>query len=212
MKKLIFGSLAFVFLVATSYFWYLNTYHWCIQEDGPVEHLTAAALFLISCFDGVKALLEFKQHVKPQIFWLLISACSFIGFGEEISWGQRLFDFQSSPFSLQQNSEHEIDLHKFNWGNRSVNQFFSPVLYLGLAIYFFLLPVGVGRILFLEKWTSRWAIPLPSAVHAVVFLITTSLVLLIPDPNKWELGEAFVVLILFWIILNYRSEQRIYGK
>lgn len=75
------------------------------EEDGLFENLTAAAFIAASlCFLGA-----FSR--SRNWFLLLFSFVFFVGFGEEISWGQRIFGFKTPEPVAALNVQEEFNLH-----------------------------------------------------------------------------------------------------
>ena len=57
---------------------------------------------------------------RRNIFFLLLALLFFFGFGEEISWGQRIFHWQTPAWMAKANVQDETDLHNleiFNYEN-----------------------------------------------------------------------------------------------
>ena len=87
------------------------------QEDGIVEwigalgFLVASAIFIFLFFrvDSAQDLLFVRP--KKNIFFLALGVLFFLGFGEEISWGQRLFEIETPHFMSQINTKNEINIH-----------------------------------------------------------------------------------------------------
>ena len=74
-----------------------SLYNYLVAEDGVIEYLTAFFL-LISSFICLKTFLNIKKKSILN-FGILISAIAlFFGFGEEISWGQRILNYQTPVF------------------------------------------------------------------------------------------------------------------
>ena len=86
-------------------------------EDGLFEIMTAIFFFMASILFFY---LYFKDNIgnnfyilktKKNIFFLLLGILFLFGAGEEISWGQRIFDIQT-PQSLKGiNIQHELNIH-----------------------------------------------------------------------------------------------------
>ena len=77
-----------------------------LGEDGVLESATVV-LSLLAC------LLVFISGTRGCKFAFLLSAAWLIFAMEEISWGQRLFDFSSPQVFIQYNFQQEINLHNF---------------------------------------------------------------------------------------------------
>lgn len=212
MKTLIYGCLLYVFGVASAYFWNPPIFEAAIQEDGPVEYLTAFALLLMCVYIVFQVAFKGPISSKPLFFWGTFALLCSIGFGEEISWGQRLLGVESSEFFKQHNSQQETNFHNLNWGALSVNKLLSQVVSVGLVIYFFIFPIAVRRSKSLQQWVDQWTIPVPSVGHALLFLVATVGVLWIQEPKKWELWEAAIVLVFFLIILAFKFQDQPHGK
>ncbi len=96
------------------------------QEDGLIEYLTALC-FLISsllCFtlfvkgrfrDGEYQ--ERYQSYRQRLFFLLLALVLFCGFGEEISWGQRIFGFGTPELFMEHNVQKEFNIHNLRFFN-----------------------------------------------------------------------------------------------
>ena len=81
------------------------------REDGPVEYSTAIFYLLSFVFSIIIGIMFIKQ--KKNLFallYLLFSAMFFFIAFEEISWGQRIFQFET-PEYLAENVQNETNLH-----------------------------------------------------------------------------------------------------
>jgi len=121
------------------------------KEDSFYENGNFIWLLLTSiCF----FILFLKPKGKRNIFFLLLGLLFFFGAGEEISWGQRLFNI-TTPEILISNVQHELNIHNlpiFSGVHKNNNQdfltwlttaniqfinfmfiyaFFTPLLYKG---------------------------------------------------------------------------------
>jgi hypothetical protein len=92
--------------------------HAVVMEDGPVEWIGAIAFLVASVF-FCAAFLNSTTGPDParskrqgrNLFYLLLTLLFFFAFGEEISWGQRIFGW-ATPATLQAaNLQHETNLH-----------------------------------------------------------------------------------------------------
>lgn len=212
MKTLIYGGLLYVFGVASAYFWNPSFFLDAIQEDGPVEYLTAFALLLMCVYIVFQVAFKGPISSKALFFWGSFALLCSIGFGEEISWGQRLLGVESSDFFKQHNSQQETNFHNLNWGGISINKLFSQVVTVGLVIYFFIFPIGVRQLKRLYELVDQWTIPVPGVRHTLLFFGATIGVLWIDEPKKWELWEAAISLLFFLIILDHKFQEQPHGK
>ena len=86
-------------------------------EDGVIEWIGALSFFFASIIffylffridSGNKF---FGFETKRNIFFLLLGIIFFLAFGEEISWGQRIFGMQTPDLLKEVNYKEEINIH-----------------------------------------------------------------------------------------------------
>lgn len=87
------------------------------KEDGIIENLSAIYYFIASTI----CLLIFLKTSSPDkiyflksrrnYFILILGIFFFLCFGEEISWGQRIFNVPSTDTIIKLNYQHEMNLH-----------------------------------------------------------------------------------------------------
>lgn len=75
------------------------------KEDHLFENATAVCFFIASVF----LFLFYKKN--KNIFLLLLALLLFFAFGEEISWGQRIFNFDGPRFLWKTNVQQEFNIH-----------------------------------------------------------------------------------------------------
>ena len=93
------------------------------KEDGFIETGTAIFYFAAGCllimlFINSKS--ENKTYFllkKRNIFLLLLGILCIVFAGEEISWGQRIFNVKSSEFFNKYNWQQEINVHNLVFGD-----------------------------------------------------------------------------------------------
>ena len=89
------------------------------NEDGIVENASAIFLLLSSIFFALSYVLSKSQQLHGyqrmrNLVFLLLAILFFVAMGEEISWGQRIFNIET-PDSLKEiNYQEEINLHNLN--------------------------------------------------------------------------------------------------
>lgn len=95
------------------------------KEDGFFEY--AGAFFFL--FTGILFLMNFwKGRKRGKVFsfrnalFLVLGLVFILGFFEEISWGQRIFDIQTPEAIKEINAQDELNLHNLSfWNDRDEN-------------------------------------------------------------------------------------------
>ena len=86
-------------------------------EDHFYENLQALILFLAAClmlFLFIRSKSEDKIYflkTKRNYFFLLLCLFFFLCFGEELSWGQRIFGIRTPEYLQKINAQGEISIH-----------------------------------------------------------------------------------------------------
>jgi hypothetical protein len=90
------------------------------KEDALFESLTAiffliASIFFFILFWKSKSGNNFRFfRTNRNIFYLLLFFVFILGFGEEISWGQRIFNIKTPEIIREINVQGEINIHNLN--------------------------------------------------------------------------------------------------
>ena len=98
-----------------------DTYSWLIDEERPVEGIGALALLTASIFfflawRRARARNEQGRGAKVRRLSLLVLAIAFlVGFGEEISWGQRLLGIDTPSEIKDNSSQEELNFHNLKF-------------------------------------------------------------------------------------------------
>jgi hypothetical protein len=110
------ASISFLFLAIFIFLQevYPDFLHSIVQEDGLIENLTAIffglSSFAFTIFAYRSAFLKEKTRLGyfMVISWILLM---FVFAGEEISWGQRIFDIETPSALKEINLQEEINIH-----------------------------------------------------------------------------------------------------
>jgi hypothetical protein len=181
------------------------------EEDNVFEYLTAIFFFVASIFFMKKFILERNG------WFLLLALVFFIGFGEEISWGQRIFGLSTPALLREINSQNEINLHNIKILNAADNpgiakfhtiQFLFKLFWLTYGV---LLPIAAFHIRSVFSITEKMRLPIPPVPIGIFFLVNwlifrITLSFLLP-PNKefqyydtigeiMECGAAYIFMTL----------------
>jgi len=149
------------------------------DEDGIVEYL-GSIFFLIAAIIFFRLTFLslhwtntfFGKSTKINIFFALLGILFFFGFGEEISWGQRIFDWSTPQLFLEYNAQKEMNFHNFwifkyagrdRWINSyigwllSISKIFS-VFWLGYGV---IIPVISSISIRVKNYFDYVGLPLP---------------------------------------------------
>jgi len=182
------------------------------KEDGFAEYGTA---FLLFC-SGFLLIYRFLklQKVKKNLWKIGILAMALVflfGAGEEISWGQRIFNVESSDFFIENNAQGETNLHNIVVDGKKVNKIiFSQLLTVVLIIYLIIAPLLFRKFESVKKLANTFAVPIVKWHHTIAFLLVTGTLIFMESDRKWELYELAFGVIFFLIFLNPLNKN-IYG-
>lgn len=170
------------------------------SEDNLFEDLTVAVLFgTITLLVGIivkrRKFSKTAPEIALQLFWALIAVGLFFWAMEEISWGQRIFNWQTPEFFNRFNFQHETNVHNFakdGWSH--LYWLFAPIL---------ILPTALNLVLqFTKRGSAFFALLLPPPSLLAYTALLSSAVLFI---NQGELIEEMLTVFsllysirLFW--------------
>lgn len=177
-------------------------------EDRSVEYATAVCLFFAAAFQMRSIALG---HFRFPMYWgaLLTVLLFFFGAGEEISWGQRIFNWESTAFFLDNNAQKETNLHNLMLGDLKVNKLiFGQLLTVALIFYYLLLPFFRQRIRCLDWIMKQSGVPFPILQHSAFFVASYVIVFFIPSERKWEVAELLLAVSLIAIVLSDGSGRK----
>ena len=204
LKWITNGGTILVVLTIAVYFISPRLYKKAIQEDGPMEYLTAALLLILAVFLWIKVIKIGSQKSRVWLaFNSLMAGGLFFGFGEEISWGQRIFNLSTAPFFMENNIQKENNIHNLIVYNLKLNKWiFSYLFTLVFGLYFYVSAFAYTKIKRVKKTINTLGMPLPSGEHTIKFTLISLLILMLPDDKKWEVWECFFALSLLAIFIN----------
>ena len=178
-------------------------------EDGFVEN--GSAIFLLA--SSLLLLVRFFKLFKHKdLFWkvgiLAMAFVFFFGAGEEISWGQRIFNVESSAYFLEHNAQGETNLHNLVVEDTKINKLiFSQLLTVVLVIYLIITPFLYRKFEWVKKLANKFAVPIVQWHHTISFLVGTALLVFISSNRKWEIYElAFSVIFLLIFIKPFNKK------
>ena len=192
-------------------FWFVNNvdpdyYYYINKEDKLIEWLTFACLVITGLLSFVMAYRAYKAGRKYIWFYLVFGiACIVLGF-EEISWGQRVFQIESSEFFLENSDQQEINVHNV------INEWFDVrtkhVAAFVLFIYGVVLPL-LALNPKINTFFQKIYLIVPPLFLILGFSLGAFLTLDIFSGKEEEVAEFFLSLslLLFIILENLKSDQ-----
>ena len=212
----IMGVLIFSVLVHWSLRTFLET-EWLEGEDGISEWWSVATYLAAAGASSAAAwMLRVTKHTRLQYFYLVLAVVFLLGGMEEISWGQRIFDWGTPDAIKEVNFQDETTLHNVNFANNVIYE----MLFWGSALG---LVGGLWRLIANSRGLSdRMRLVLPSVTMAPALLLilvwrtgdlwrTANIPRLVMDhfnsgPRGSEVPEALLGLCL--IIYTFTNLQK----
>ena len=175
---------------------------WIESEQGVIELSTAFFAFLACLFALRAARLAHRELPQRQWIWFALVAfgCFYIG-GEELSWGQQLWHWQTPEAIGVLNRQHETNLHNMSsWFNEKPR----ILVELGVLVGGVLAPLGRlirQRPLTPHQGFAYWLWP-PTEL-----LLTATLAILVLVPKRYETATT---LQMFPINVRWSELQEYY--
>lgn len=178
---------------------------WINREDGLLEWISALMLLVAS---GLALYAAIHIPVRAQrMMHILLAVVFFVMFGEEISWGQRVFGLSTPEFLTEVNVQNEINLHN-NFGYVFDHLFILCFFLWGCVVPFLYQVDPIWR-----WYQSRLGLPYPSVGLALAMLavtlcqpqLTDPLLGVVPWLRVAELRETLSAFCLLLLMLESRA-------
>ncbi|MCW8963442.1 MAG: hypothetical protein OQL16_06550 [Gammaproteobacteria bacterium] len=172
-------------------------------EDGFIEWLTVLALAatMVVCFQRAWLL---RQQAKTLFLamTILFGLAFLFGAGEEISWGQRIFNVESPEFFKNINAQGETNLHNIIINDTKINKLvFGKGI--GILLIFYLavfIPLYRYQPRF-KNVVDKFAIPIATNYQIAAYLIAVLLIQVGMDSSKK--GELLEFTLTHIFLLNF---------
>ena len=190
---------------------YKDLYLYLIKEDGIIEYSTAffllfSSIYLIYVFNKNKNKNQYKFGL------LLFSIAFFFGFGEEISWGQRIFDIESPFFFSENNLQNETNIHNLMISGVEFNKWIFTYLSVFIfSIYFGFLPFLYKKTIFFSELFDKFSVIIPRYEQSLIFLISTIVIYTTNYVRVSEIWECLFALTIFLTSINPLNKRVIYN-
>lgn len=138
-----------------------------VREDGLIQNATAF-LFVLSA--GYSAHLSVKlQEKRRKIAHLILAVFFVVCVGEELSWGQRILNFETPEMVKAYNTQSEFNLHN-SFGYSADHIFIAGVFIFGAII-----PIVASRSPIILRLFDMTGLPLASRGLSIGVLFVSSL-------------------------------------
>lgn len=189
-----------------------STATYLTEEDGLVENLTMS---VFAASGVICALFAFRSRGALRYYLGLWAVLAVLFCGEEISWGQRWFGYDT-PELLSSNFQGEANIHNLPWLTPRVVDDPTDLItsqgafYAGFFTYFLAIPIGMWLLKPFRRFAARLGCPpISGALCAAIWLpigASFGLALLMPHGASREaLTETrelhFAVSILLYSLL-----------
>lgn len=136
-------------------------YDWLSLEDHLIENLTALALLATSITFFLTARKSINLKLAFKVLFVFLGLVFLWGAGEEISWGQRIFGFDTPEGLKAINDQDELNIHNINkkFFDRMVDRLTILLVFASVLLKFF-------------RVHNVFTIPLPSYFLLLAFGLT----------------------------------------
>ncbi|MBT5686119.1 MAG: hypothetical protein HOJ11_14030 [Gammaproteobacteria bacterium] len=187
-----------------------------VIEDGFVEWCTVIVLFstMLVCGKRFLTLRRVRSPLFLSVTMLLTLLCLF-GAGEEISWGQRLFELETPDYLKDRNAQGELGIHnlvvEINGEKVKLNKLiFGTGLALALLIYLSVATPLYRKNNRVRSFFNAIAAPMPRNYHIVGYLLIVATVELLIDSSKRGEMTEFAGSIMFALNVIYPYNREIF--
>ena len=195
-------SVAIIGFYGVTVIYYPKLYIICTYEDLYGEWAQTYGFLTLFAFS---ALLSFNKNQPKHWFYCLLAFISFYAFMEEISWGQRLFGFETPDFFHKNNYQNEANLHNLFTGpvTSLSKTLFTYLISICLLIYGVVLPIALQFKLKAVVWLTQKNLLVTPPLALIPAFITAAFLELEPFSfNEAEIAELLVAWALAFTALK----------
>ena len=232
MKKYVFGILIII-LFYIPCFISNEVLKQLTEEDGFYENLgallflaTSITFFMLAINPAYyRAEADGQRNSARKYFWFLALLFLF-AFGEEISWGQRIFNFETPEIIKKINIQDEFNLHnleifhgktlegqdKTGW---SALFTMHRLFYIFLFIYLLVIPLLYKFSSKINSLISKLRIPVPNILFGVLFVFNMvfgnslrAIQTTLEGHSVVEIKEVVIALIIFGLSLSWLNLRK----
>jgi hypothetical protein len=192
-----------------------DTYRFLLKDDGPVEWAQFVC-FVIACIAAFGIAIQRRRagHRWQATLFGVIGLGLFFVSGEEIAWGQRIFNLETPDQLDEINKQNEITLHNIGDALDWMNAAMMIMAAVALAAPFLNRRLRLQRI-----WADADRLFVPPVFLAPAFLVVFAYrairVTILRDPSftvtkygEWaEFCLAFASAVFLWTNFRYRPDR-----
>ena len=150
-QTLFFSAVVFFLILLVMRMWPFDFFKRLVLEDHFIEWSQFFVILSCSILSGWIAFLLRRNLVIFACLYLLFGLVAFFIAGDEISWGQRIFDFQTPSEIALHNTQQELTVHNISTVSSTLWFGYLLVSFLG-SFSWVLLSVLPGRLQFYAKF------------------------------------------------------------
>ena len=171
------------------------------KEDSYVENLTAILFFLAGLLLVIVATTE--RRIFPRCIYILGCVAFMFAAGEEISWGQRIFDFDTPENLMNINLKNEFNIHNIEIQKYYFNHAFYAIYMYGTFVFCIITCAAFS-------WNKKMilGIPLPSIPLMLGFLVMLSST---HHTNIFIMEKELLLIFIIYILLSNRISLIVYA-
>ena len=192
--------------------------YFLMARDYPFAYIIAtyedligewAQVYFFATALGLSLIHAFKTSRFRLFYGVLALACFYV-VGEEISWGQRIFDVSSPEFFKQHNLQKETNLHNFLTGPIStwIKDALEYSIAAGLVGYGLIYPFALKMKTDWARWFEDKGLPAPPLFLFPFFVLSAFLELGFLSFNEAEIAEILIPSALSIMILCHLFTNR----
>ena len=201
-------------IVSTVFLFYYSSsvYNLFVEEDGIIEYSTAVLLLSVSIYFINKLLKKSKVISSKNIGIILFSIIFFFGFGEEISWGQRIFNVETPLFFSENNLQSETNIHNLMIGGVKLNKLiFTNGLFFIFLFYFLAGPYLYTKSNNVKSIINRFSIVIPKYSQSIIFICSTIIIYIFDHDRVSEIWECLFAFTMLITSISPLNKQEIYS-
>ena len=201
-------------IVSTVFLFYYSSsvYNLFVEEDGIIEYSTAIFLLSVSIYLINKLLKTVKVISTKNIGIVFFSIIFFFGFGEEISWGQRIFNIETPQFFVENNLQSETNIHNLMIGGVKLNKLiFTNTLFFIFSFYFLVIPYLYAKSNSVKSIINKFSIVIPKYSQSIIFICSSIIIYLFDHDRISEVWECLFAFTMLITSINPLNKQEIYS-